>query len=118
MPPPLGDRLIHIIEAIEIIHALLSGQTVETLSKDLPKRLALERLFEIISEASRHVPADVKTKRTEIDWQRMADLGNVLRHAYHRVNVVRLMRIAEADLPALKTFVEEVIRNERRDRNG
>jgi uncharacterized protein with HEPN domain len=75
-------------------------------------RLALERLLEIVCEASRHVPADIRATEMAIDWQRMTDLGNLLRHAYHRVDVGRLMTIAKADLPPLKAFVERVIRDE------
>ena len=53
---------------------------------DLMLRMAVERLFEIISEASRFIPEDMKAKEKDIAWQRMADLGNWLRHAYHRID--------------------------------
>lgn len=42
----------------------------------------------------------------------MADLGNWLRHAYHRIDVDILLSIAQNDLPPLKAFVERVIREE------
>ena len=112
MPPTLGDRLSHIIEAIEDIQSILNSKSIADISDDRTLRLALERLFEIICEASRHVPAEIKTKEANIDWQRMTDLGNVLRHAYHRVDVSRLMKIVQADLPPLKAFVERVLREE------
>jgi len=41
----------------------------------------------------------------------VADLGNLLRHAYHRVDTRVLWTIAERDLPPLKAFVEQVIRD-------
>jgi uncharacterized protein with HEPN domain len=40
----------------------------------------------------------------------MVDLGNRLRHAYHRVEPSILWEIAQHDLPPLKAFVERVIR--------
>lgn len=112
MPPTLGDRLSHIIEAIEHIQSILNRKSFTDISDDRTSRLALERLFEIICEASRHVPAEIRIKETNIDWQRMIDLGNVLRHAYHLVDVSRLSKIAQADLPPLKAFVERVLREE------
>lgn len=114
MPPTLGDRLFHIIEAVQSIQDLIAGNSEEDIAKSQTQRLALERLFEIISEASRWIPADVKARETEIDWQRMADLGNVLRHAYHRVDVGRMLSIATADLPPLKAFVQRVIDEEKK----
>jgi uncharacterized protein with HEPN domain len=44
----------------------------------------------------------------------MADLGNVLRHAYHQTDLARLMKIARDDLPPLKEFVERILREEKR----
>jgi uncharacterized protein with HEPN domain len=70
----------------------------------------VERFFEIISEASRHIPIELKERETDINWRRLADLGNRLRHAYHLVDVQLLWLIAQRDVPPLKAFVERVIR--------
>lgn len=109
MPPTLGDRLFHILEAIDDIQSILLHQSIAEISNSRHTRLALERLFEIVCEASRHVPSDIKAREANIDWRHMTDLGNLLRHAYHRVDVSRLMKIAQTDLPPLKAFVQKVI---------
>lgn len=114
MPPTLGDRLAHIIEAIDNIQVFIAGKNLETISKDMTLRLALERSFEIICEASRHVPPEIKANEGEIDWRGMTDFGNLLRHAYHRIDVARLMKIAATDLPPLRNFVEKVLHDEKR----
>jgi uncharacterized protein with HEPN domain len=72
-------------------------------------RLAVERSFEIICEASRRIPDEVKTRHPEIDWRGMTDFGNELRHAYHRIDPTVLWEIAERDLPPLKQFVDRVV---------
>lgn len=114
MPPSLGDRLFHILESIDDIQALLAGQTEQSIMADRPRWLAIERSFEIICEASRHVPEAIKAQETGVDWRRMTDLGNLLRHAYHRINAQRLLTIAGKDLPPLKAFVERIIREEKK----
>jgi uncharacterized protein with HEPN domain len=45
-------------------------------------------------------------------WRRMADLGNRLRHAYHRVDPDVLWEIVERDLPALRLLLDRMIRDE------
>jgi uncharacterized protein YutE (UPF0331/DUF86 family) len=40
----------------------------------------------------------------------MVDFGNLLRHAYHRVDPQIVFDIAARDLPSLKTFAERIIR--------
>ena len=112
MPPTLGDRLEHIIESIDNIHALLESTTVESLAGNRIQRMALEREFEIICEASRHVPDVVKSREQAIDWGRMTDLGNRLRHAYHAIDLDILLGIARNDLPPLKSFVRRVLAEE------
>ncbi|MDO9411417.1 MAG: DUF86 domain-containing protein [Pseudolabrys sp.] len=100
------------MEAIDTVLSLLAGQTASELSKDTIRRMAIERGLEIICEASRHVPDAVKAQNVEIDWREMRDFGNVLRHAYHRVDLDRVLKIVTADLPPLRSFVEQVLREE------
>lgn len=110
MPPTLADRLVHILTAIDVIQTLLITKTPEDLTSDLPLRYSIERAFEVICEASRRLPDEVKAQEKAIAWQRMVDFGNELRHAYHRVNPQILLEIAARDLPPLKAFAERVIR--------
>lgn len=106
MPPTLADRLVHILTAIDVIQTLLAAKTAEELAGDIPLRFSVERAFEVICEASRRLPDDVKAQEETINWQRMVDFGNELRHAYHRINPQLLMEIATRDLPPLKAFAE------------
>ncbi len=110
MPPTLADRLVHILEAINDIQTILSETTIERFAADKFHRIFVERSFEIICEASRHIPVNVKAAQPEIDWQGMVDFGNRLRHAYHRIEADLLWQVAERDLPPLKAFVERVMR--------
>lgn len=111
MPPTLADRLIHILEAVDAIQNLLTGKTREQFAGDLALRLAIERAFEIVSEASRRIPQELKAQHPQVDWRGMADLGNVLRHTYHRIDANRLWEIALRDLLPLKAVAQRLIRD-------
>jgi uncharacterized protein with HEPN domain len=113
VPPTLGDRLVHILTAIEEIRAALTGRSLEDFTADPLRRMAVERLFEIISEASRYIPDGMKDQERTIAWRNLADLGNVLRHTYHRVDPKILWDIVENDLEPLKRFIERVVQNEK-----
>jgi uncharacterized protein with HEPN domain len=110
MPPTLADRLMHVLTAIDTIENALADKRLEDLTRDLMLRLAVERSFEIICEAAHRIPADVKARQPEIDWRKMVDFGNRLRHAYHRIEPNILWETASRDLPPLKAFVDRVIR--------
>jgi uncharacterized protein with HEPN domain len=109
MPPTLADRLAHILTAIDVIQGLLATKTPGDFAADLPLRLAVERALEIVCEASHRIPVNVKKQETAIDWQRMVDFGNLLRHAYHRVDSQVVFEIARRDLPPLRAFAERII---------
>jgi uncharacterized protein with HEPN domain len=79
--PTIGERIAHIDAAIDNVRDVLADQTKATFTDSLMLRLAVERLLEIISEASRHIPSEMKAAEPQINWRRLADLGNWLRHA-------------------------------------
>lgn len=114
MPPTLGDRLAHILDAIPSIEELLEGKSRADVTNSRHTRVALERELEIISEASRKLPAETKSAQRSIDWTGMAAVGNRLRHAYHLIDLEIPLQIAEFDLPPLKTFIEQALKEERK----
>ncbi len=108
MPPNLSDRLIHIQTAIDDIRSVCRDRSRDDFANDRLLRITVERLFEIISEASRFIPEDKKKRETSINWRRIADLGNWLRHAYHRIDADILWNIIEDDLDPLEDFIHRI----------
>jgi uncharacterized protein with HEPN domain len=106
MRPTLEDRLRDILEAIAEIDSLVEGVTLEGFSADKTSRMATERYLEIACEAARSIPDDVKRSAPNIDWRRMNDFANLLRHAYHETKVDIVWDIIQNHLPRLKAFVE------------
>src|SRR5437762_12035974 len=84
--PPLSARLSHVLDAIGQIEENTEGLSFQQFSRDKFRQLGVERCLEIISEASRHVPEDIKLRYNAVPWRRIADIGNRLRHAYHAVS--------------------------------
>ncbi len=79
-------RLEDILDAIEQIDKLLEGRQFEAFLSDRILKAAFERFLEILSEAARHIPDDLKKSEPAIEWRKISDIGNHLRHAYHRVD--------------------------------
>lgn len=103
-------RLRHMKECIDAIRILLSDKTADDVSRDLFTRAALERLLEVISEASRHLPQEWKDSLdVEVPWAEIASFGNVLRHAYHHVDVGVLWAVYQNDLAPLEAAVDAML---------
>jgi uncharacterized protein with HEPN domain len=74
----VSPRLADIIEAIERIRRVLDGVTLEAFEQNWEKRWLVERGIEVISEASRHLTDDIRKRRDEIPWSKVAGIGLIL----------------------------------------
>jgi uncharacterized protein with HEPN domain len=105
-----ADRLAHIKETIGNIRRLLAGKTIAQVESDVFVRAALERFLEIVSEASRHIPAEWKGESgAAVPWRDIANFGNVLRHAYDHVEVGILWSICTDDLDPLEAAIDAML---------
>jgi uncharacterized protein with HEPN domain len=104
MAAPRDARIVleQMMEAILDIEQITAGRTFEAYAADRPARRAVERCIEIVSEASRRLPPDLKSRYPAIPWQKMAGIGNVLRHDYDAVNNATIWHAATVDLLPLK----------------
>ena len=105
-PSPIA-WLTDIVEAIALIRADMSGVTLETFEADRRKRWLVERGIEIISEASRRLPAEMKARHPHIPWSKVAAIGNVLRHEYQDVAHDVLWHVVHDNLSPLETVCRE-----------
>ena len=105
----VADRLRHMLAAAFAAQRLAAGKSIEDYRTDPDLAAAVERYLERLSEASRHVPQALKDKHPKIDWRGVADIGNVLRHAYDQVSERRVLQTVTEDLPALKAAIEAML---------
>jgi uncharacterized protein with HEPN domain len=103
-PPHLFD----IIEAIERINTVLGDMPLAAFEEDWQTQWLIQRGVEIVSEASRRLPVELKARHPEIPWQKVAGIGNVLRHDYENISAPIMWKLVREDLPTL----ERVCRDE------
>ncbi|MBK8907692.1 MAG: DUF86 domain-containing protein [Rhodospirillales bacterium] len=103
------QRLQDMLEAIEEALTFADGKAFEDYLRDPLLRRGIERSVEVISEASRHLPEQLRGPYPHIAWKQIRDIGNVLRHAYPDVNSNLMWEIVTVHLPALRPVVEEII---------
>jgi uncharacterized protein with HEPN domain len=103
----LIPRLTDIVEAVEHIRSVIAGVSLDDFEADWQKRWLVERGVEIISEASRHLGAELQARHPEIPWPKVAGIGNVLRHDYERIAADVMWKLAQIDLPILEQACRE-----------
>ena len=97
-----------ILQAVKRIEKYTKGYNVEKLKKDNLVADAVVRNLEIIGEAVKNIPNDVKKKHSDIEWKKIAGLRDILAHEYFGVDIVILWDIVKNKLPQLKKQISKI----------
>jgi uncharacterized protein with HEPN domain/predicted nucleotidyltransferase len=112
------QRLEDMADAVRAIESYTAGKGLDDYRRDPLLRDAVERRIEIVSEASRHVPEDLKARHPHIPWAQVRDVGNILRHGYEIVDHAVIWAIVTDDVSPLKAAVEAMIAAVEQGREG
>src|SRR5258708_37556380 len=94
---------------IAMAEGFISGMSYEAFRDDERTVYAVTRCLEIISEASRRLPNELKGRHPRISWKQMAGAGNVYRHDYEDVVAQLVWDTVQHALPPLKAVIEEEV---------
>jgi uncharacterized protein with HEPN domain len=96
-----------ILHNIKLAVRFASGFDLNTFQDDYRTVYAVTRCLEIISEASRRLPDELKARHPDIEWKQMAGAGNVYRHDYENVAARYVWETVQLALPPLLAVVED-----------
>jgi uncharacterized protein with HEPN domain len=91
---------------IDLATHFAAGFEYDTFRADPRTVYAVTRCLEIISEASRRLPDDLKARHGAIAWRDMAGAGNIYRHNYEDVAAQHVWNAVQIDLPPLRAVIE------------
>jgi uncharacterized protein with HEPN domain len=92
---------------IAMAEGFVAGVNYDAFKDDNLRLYAVTRCLEIISEASRRLPEELKARHPSIEWREMAGAGNLYRHQYEDVAARRVWRTLTVSLPLLRIVVEQ-----------
>ncbi len=101
-----------ILTSMKRIEEYISGMDFIGFKRDYKTVDAVIRNFEIIGEASKKLPQEIKSKYPQIPWQEMYYLRNKVSHEYHGIDYKIIWDVASIYLPENKNQMVEIIRKE------
>ena len=102
-------RIEHVLFHIQGVADTIGGISFETYNSVYHMERTVERAVQIISEAVRALPSEITAKYPEVEWSKIAGIGNILRHEYERVDPAIMWDIATVELPKLETVVRRML---------
>ena len=97
------QRLRDVLDNIEAIQIFTARMDFAAFSADRKTLYAVTRALEIISEASRRLPDDLKQRHKDVDWIAVAAAGNVYHH--EAVDEMQLWNTVQHELGAPRRVV-------------
>jgi uncharacterized protein with HEPN domain len=107
---PRSSRLYlqDIIDSAQYISDALSGTTFSEFSNNRVLQAAIERFIEIIGEAAKHLPAEIKSQYVG-DWHLAARMRDVLAHDYPSIVASIVWDAATSGVPELFALAKRIL---------
>ena len=98
------------IEYAQHARAHAAGMDAAAFASDLKTIHAVTRCIEIIGEAARAVPDDVRARAPSVPWARIVGTRHILAHAYGRVDPAILWALVDQGLVKLETDLAPLLK--------
>lgn len=111
MKSELGDkvRLLHILDAINLVEKYLLHVSFSEFSENSEKRFATVKQIEIIGEACNALSEKIKTENTDVPWRAIIGFRNISVHEYFGIDFHIVWEVATNDLPDLKIKIQRML---------
>ncbi|MCU0848818.1 MAG: DUF86 domain-containing protein [Spirochaetes bacterium] len=102
------DYLNDIMESIEDISEFTGDMSREEFIKDKKTYNAVVRCIEVIGEASKKIPDEIKQKEAGIPWKFMAGMRDKLIHEYFGIDGMILWKTIKEDIHPLRDKIKKL----------
>lgn len=113
MSPSLIEFLEHIGKELDFLVTHSANVTFEQFVNDDLINRAYLRSLEIIGEAAKKIPDEIRYKYLEVNWRGMAGLRDILIHEYFQVDYELVWEVIQNDIPLAKEWFDVIITEER-----
>ena len=104
------DFLDDMVQACRSIIRFANGMSLDTYLADEKTRYAVMRGYEILGEAVRRLPDELKAENPDIPWTTMAAVRNRIVHGYFGVDDAILFTTIDQDIKPLLPRLEALAR--------
>lgn len=105
------DYIEDILDAMEKAEILVEEVNYKSFEEDFRINFAVVRALEIIGEATKRLPIDVRERYPDIPWRGMAGMRDRIAHGYDRVDLQIVWDVVKVDIPRIKPQIKQILRD-------
>ncbi len=104
------EYLLHIMDETNYLIKCAKGLTADEFKDDETLRRAFVRSIEIIGEAAKQLPQDIREKYGQIEWKAVAGMRDKLIHGYFGVDYDIVWDVVTKKIPILHQEILKIIK--------
>lgn len=108
------DPIVYLSDMISYCESAINfttGITYSLFIKDEKTIFAVIRAIEVIGEASKKVPKNLKNKYSNIPWREIAGMRDKLVHEYFGINHKVVWNTVKKDIPGLRKELDIIVKH-------
>ncbi|MBI1293615.1 DUF86 domain-containing protein [bacterium] len=94
------------------IQDFVTGMTLDLFSTDIKTYFAVVRALEVIGEAAKQVPSEIRERHPDVPWKQMAGMRDHLIHGYFGIDANIAWETATKMIPDLLPLIENAVSEE------
>ena len=102
------DYIQDILNSIDEIELFIKGLNFEIFKHDKKTINAVIRSLEVIGEAAKKIPDEIKGKHTNIPWKNISGMRDKLIHEYFGVDEEIVWKVASEEILTLKSPIQKI----------
>jgi uncharacterized protein with HEPN domain len=111
MKRDISDYVEDILNAISKAHSFTEGMDFDRFKQDDKTVFAVIRALEIIGEATKKIPEDIRGRFPDAPWKEIAGMRNKLIHEYFGADLKTIWDTVQKDLTIIKPFFEKIAKD-------